>query len=100
MFGGFGADDRYVGRDDVVVLRYSGFGLGVHRVLFVAVPIIQLIYVLFELLDLGCVLFLLFSQLIYFTCKTHGLSIQLDHDGPPDVVVDFPQLISVDHLLD
>ena len=69
------------------------FSFEVGWVLLVAVQVIEVRDVLFELLDLAGVLFLLLSELIDFTSEADSLAVKLDHDGPPDIVINFPQLI-------
>jgi hypothetical protein len=82
------------------MLRDGEFSFEVDWVLLVAVQVVEVRDVLFELIDLAGVLFLLLSELIDFTSQTDSLAVKLNHDGPPDIVIDFPQLIRVDNLLD
>lgn len=44
--------------------------------------------------------FLLLSELIDFACKTNCFSVELDHDGSSDSIIDFSEVVGVDDLLD
>jgi hypothetical protein len=65
------------------------FGFALCGVLFVAVEFREVVNVMFELLDFDGVFFLLFSEFVDFASEADSLSIELDHDGSSDVVVDF-----------
>jgi hypothetical protein len=66
------------------------YGFCLCGVLFVAVQFREVVNVLFELLYFDGVFFLLLSEFVHFAGEADSLSIELDHDGSSDVVVDFP----------
>jgi hypothetical protein len=53
-----------------------------------------------NLFDLDGQWFLFLSELVDLPSQTHSLSVELYHDGPSDSVVNLPQVVGVDDLLD